>query len=219
MLKIKTYQGGYDKNLSYLLWCEKSKHSAIIDPAVDPAPIIDYIENKNLILSKLIITHSHYDHIKYLDDFIYYYPNIQICCHKTSKNLYSPNNIKNLSNNEVLLLGEILIIALFTPGHYHDSICYWIKNNNLLFTGDTMFVGRTGRTISKTSNIAQLYDSVYEKILKLPENTTILPGHHYGYSVSITIKENKSISNFFQCNSLKEFEKIMANFEENYKKK
>ena len=219
MLKIKTYQGGYDKNFSYLLWCEKSKHAAIIDPAVNPNSITEYIEKENLILSKIMITHSHYDHIKYLDDFIYYYPNIQICCHEESKKLYSPNNIKSLGDNEVIMLGEILIISIFTPGHYHDSICYWIKNDNLLFTGDTMFVGRTGRTISNTSNISELYDSIYEKIFQLPENTKILPGHHYGYIPSITIKENKSISAFFQCNSLQDFKKIMAKFEENYKKK
>ena len=83
----------------------------------------------------------------------------------------------------------------------------------MLFTGDTIFVGRTGRTISKRSNIRDLYNSVYKIILKLPQDTIIYPGHHYGHKLSISIKENIRISNFFQCNNFVEFKNVMENFE------
>ena len=121
-----------------------------------------------------------------------------------------------ISNNEIISIGELLLIALYTPGHYHDSICYWDKKNKKLFTGDTVFVGRTGRVKSSTSNIEDLYNSVYEIILTLPQDTKIYPGHHYGYSPTITIKENIQNSNFFQCKSLDEFVVIMKNFEKKY---
>ena len=78
-----------------------------------------------------------------------------------------------------------------------------------------MFVGRTGRTISNTSNIEQLYDSVYNRLLILPDNTLIYPGHHYGYKANISIKNNIKLFDFFQCKSLPEFKKIMINFEKN----
>ena len=215
---IKSFEGGFDKNYCYLIWCKETKYAAIIDPATNPIPILETIENLNLKLSKIIITHTHFDHIKFLDDYLYYYPTIQINCHEKSKQIFKLNNTLGLCDNETISLGEILIISLFTPGHYFDSICYWIKNNNLLFTGDTVFVGRPGRTISKTSNINDLFDSIYSKIFSLPEDTLILPGHHYGYKKTITIKENKLISKFFSCNSFEEFKNTMHKFESNYKK-
>ena len=108
-----------------------------------------------------------------------------------------------------------MIICLDTPGHYHDSMCFWNKKSKSLFTGDTMFVGRTGRTISKTSNIRQLYNSVYDVLLNLPLDTIIYPGHHYGYTKSISIKDNIILSKFFSCTSFEEFQKVMNNFEAN----
>ena len=214
-MKIKSFLGGFDKNFSYLIWCDKTKYAAIIDPAVEPIKILEYIEGNQLVLTKILITHSHYDHIKYLDDYLFKYPNIQICCFEEAAKLYKNNNLKGLVDNEVIALGEILIIVLYTPGHYYDSICFWIKNENCIFTGDTIFVGRTGRTKSKTSDISKLYESVYKKILTLPDKTEIYPGHHYGHIPTITIKKNKEISDFFQCNSLNEFIEVMKNFESN----
>ena len=218
-MNIKCFQGGFDKNFSYLIWCEKTNTAAIIDPAVNPIPILELIEKKSLILSKIFITHTHHDHFQYLSDYLFYYPNIEICCHKSSIKYFCDSNITGLEDNEIILIGETFVTALFTPGHYHDSICYWIKQNNTLFTGDTMFVGRTGRTISTTSNIVQLYESIYSIILSLSDNTKIYPGHNYGYKKNITLKNNKIISKFFSCNSLNEFIKEMENFELNYKKK
>ena len=215
-MKIETFQGGYDKNFSYIVWCEKTKFAAIIDPAVESNQIIEKIKNLNLILTKIMITHTHFDHYRYLTDFTYYYPNIEIICHKESKKVFKDYNCRLISNNEIISIGELLLIALYTPGHYHDSICYWDKKNKKLFTGDTVFVGRTGRVKSSTSNIEDLYNSVYEIILTLPQDTKIYPGHHYGYSPTITIKENIQNSNFFQCKSLDEFVVIMKNFEKKY---
>ena len=97
-------------------------------------------------------------------------------------------------------------------------MCYWHKDEDMLFTGDTIFVGRTGRTISNGSNISDLYNSVYDIILKLPMQTTIYPGHHYGFSKTTTIQDNIKYSNFFTCKTLDEFILIMKNFENNRNK-
>ena len=70
MIQIKHFIGGYDKNLSYLIWCKKSKEAAIVDPAVKINPIIDYIDKNKLKLKKVLITHTHGDHIQYLKDII-----------------------------------------------------------------------------------------------------------------------------------------------------
>ena len=106
-----------------------------------------------------------------------------------------------------------MITVLHTPGHYPDSVCFWNKKGSCVFTGDTMFVGRTGRTIGAKSNNSYLYTSIYDELLKLPQQTVIYPGHHYGYKKSITLKENIMLSPFFQCNSEDEFIRVMEQYE------
>jgi glyoxylase-like metal-dependent hydrolase (beta-lactamase superfamily II) len=85
--------------------------------------------------------------------------------------------------------------------------------DSILFTGDTLFVGRTGRVISAKSDIAALYDSVYNKILTMDGNTRIYPGHDYGEEPTVTLKENIKISHLLQARNLKDFEQRMDEFE------
>ena len=213
-MKIKFFIGGFDKNLSYLLWCESSHKSVLIDASTEVTEIIEYIEAKHLNLEKILITHTHFDHIKYLDDIVYQHPQVQICGHSNPEEKMG-GNYRGLHHHEIISIGMEMITVLHTPGHYPDSVCYWNKKNDCLFTGDTMFVGRTGRTVGIRSNISHLYSSVYDTLLGLPEETMIYPGHHYGHKSSLTIKENIALSSFFQCKSEKEFIQIMENFENN----
>ena len=78
-----------------------------------------------------------------------------------------------------------------------------------------MFVGRSGRTVSAKSNISHLYNSIYTELLSLPKETNIYPGHHYGYTRSVSLDENKRLSPFFQCGSEEEFIQVMEEFEKN----
>jgi len=216
-MNVKRFQGGYDKNFCYVVSCEETKMAAIIDPSVEINPVIEYIESNNLILDKVLITHTHHDHIYYLGDFINLYPLMKVYA---SANARLPKTVdfKKIEHNDVVMVGKHFILSLFTPGHYIDSICYWVKSQNIIFTGDTMFVGRTGRTISSGSNIKDLYYSTYDILLKLPSDTVIFPGHHYGFRKNITLRENMKLSNFFQCKSFSEFDKVMQNFEKSRKR-
>ena len=72
-MKIKRFQGGFDNNFCYVLLCDETRTAAIIDPSVEINPVIEYIDSNDLILDKILITHTHYDHIHYLDDFINLY--------------------------------------------------------------------------------------------------------------------------------------------------
>ena len=211
-MKIKSFEGGFDKNFCYLIWCEKTKYAAIVDPSVNITPTIEYIEKSDLILTKILITHTHHDHIFYLDEFIHLFPNIEVLCHEKHVKTFK-HYIKKLSDYEIITLGQEILISIHTPGHYSDSLCFWNKKNKCIFTGDTIFVGRTGRTVSNNSNIEDLYNSVYEKIFSLPIDTLIYPGHNYGFSNTITIKDNISLSNFFTCKSFEEFKLVMERFE------
>lgn len=213
-MQVKSFLGGFDKNFSYLIWCSDTREAAIIDAAVEISPILETIELHNLKLRKIIITHTHHDHIKYLQDFIYYYPLIKIIGHSQPLKKMG-KSYQGVEHHENISLGKTMFTTIHTPGHYLDSICIWNMKSKFLFTGDTMFVGRTGRTVSANSNIDDLYHSVYTRLLTLPEDTLIYPGHHYGFAKEITIKENIKHSKFFQCNGLDEFKSVMSSFEKN----
>jgi len=212
-MKIKSFQGGYDKNFTYVIWCSQTKLASIIDPSTEINPIIEYIENHDLILSKILITHTHHDHIAYLNDFLDLFNNIIVYCYHQPVNL--KNDFIGLNDNEMIMIGNQELTAIYTPGHLSDSMCFWNKEHNILFTGDTIFVGRTGRIKSQSSNIKQLYDSVYNKILILPQQTMIYPGHHYGCYPCITIQKNIDLFDFFSCQTFEEFCIIMEDFEKN----
>ena len=66
-MKIQSFQGGFDKNFCYLIWCDKTKQAALIDASTEINPIIEFIEDNQLLLTKILITHSHHDHIYYID--------------------------------------------------------------------------------------------------------------------------------------------------------
>ena len=211
-MKVKFFLGGFDNNLSYLAWCESSHKAALVDASTEITEIIECIENNKLNLEKILVTHTHFDHIKYLDDIVHQYPKVQICGHINPEEKMG-NKYRGLNHHEVISIGMEMITVLHTPGHYPDSVCFWNKKSSLVFTGDTMFVGRTGRTIGAKSNNSYLYSSIYDKLLKLPQQTVIYPGHHYGYKKSITLKENISLSPFFQCDSEDEFIRVMEQYE------
>ena len=216
-MKIKSFQGGFDKNLSYLIWCESTHISGIVDASVNMTKINEFIETHNLKLEKVFITHTHSDHINFLHDILYQFPQAQICGFENPEYKFG-DYYRKLKHHEIITLGSEMITCLYTPGHYPDSLCYWNKKDKCLFTGDTMFVGRTGRTIGKKSNISHLYSSIYQQILTLPNNTKIYPGHHYGYTTNISLKENIMLSPFFQCSSEDEFIMVMEDYEKGRRK-
>ena len=180
-MNIQSFQGGYDKNFSYIVWCPQTKLAAIIDPSTEITHIMEYIENNDLILSKILVTHTHHDHIAYLNDFLDLFQNLIVYCYHKPLNM--KNHFVGLNHNEVVIIGNNTLTTIYTPGHLSDSICFWNRENNVVFTGDTMFVGRSGRVQSSSSDIKQLYHSIYNKLLRLPKNTIVYPGHHYGCSL------------------------------------
>ena len=207
---IRTFRGGYDNNFSYLISCMKTGIQFLIDAAISLDKIKPYI---NQPLSALLITHTHGDHIAHLNDILDEYPNAKYIgyknlIHKSNKYEFSPVN-----DQDRILLGKINIKIIYTPGHFPDSLCYVMEN--IIFTGDTLFVGRTGRTISTNASTKELYYSIYDKILSLPGNTLIYPGHDYGEKPTISLKENIKISPLLQAKSEKDFIERMANYEAN----
>ena len=206
---IQSFEGGYDKNYSYLLSCLETISSIIVDASLELSRLQPFIKTRP---AAILITHSHHDHIKYINEYIEKYPEIKVIGHPKSKlNNTSESNYLPMEDSSIFKLGDLEIKTIHTPGHYYDSVCYLV--DNVIFTGDTLFIGRTGRTLSKGSNTSDLYNSVYKKLLNLPGNTIIYPGHNYGSKPTMTISENIKISNLLQASGEKEFIDRMKNYE------
>ena len=206
---IQSFEGGYDKNYSYLLSCLETISSIIVDASLELSRLQPFIKTRP---AAILITHSHHDHIKYINEYIEKYPEIKVIGHPKSKlNNTSESNYLPMEDSSVFKLGDLEIKTIHTPGHYYDSVCYLV--DNVIFTGDTLFIGRTGRTLSKGSNTSDLYNSVYKKLLNLPGNTIIYPGHNYGSKPTMTISENIKISNLLQASGEKDFIDRMKNYE------
>ena len=206
---IQSFEGGYDKNYSYLLTCLETISSIIVDASLESRRLQPFIKSRP---DAILITHSHHDHIKYINEYIEKYPEIKVIGHPKSKlNNTSESNYLPMEDSSIFKLGDLEIKTIHTPGHYYDSVCYLV--DNVIFTGDTLFIGRTGRTLSKGSNISDLYNSVYKKLLTLPGSTIIYPGHNYGSKPTMTISENIKISTLLQASGEKDFIDRMKNYE------
>ena len=207
---IRTFLGGYDDNLTYLVTCNRTGAQVIIDAAVEIEKTLDFITNYPVAI---LITHSHSDHVVYLEEYVAQYPKVTILGHEGSPLSKDNDNFQNINDNQHFVIGELNFTGIHTPGHYFDSICYQLPP--VLFTGDTMFVGRTGRVKGKKSDLSALYDSIYNKILKMPGNIRIYPGHDYGDSPTISLQDNIKNSPLLRAKDINDFKIRMANYEKN----
>ena len=208
---IRSFKGGYDDNLTYLASCMRTGNQFLVDASVPLSQIHNFLNKRGLIA--LFITHTHGDHIAFLEEYLDAFPNLVVMVYKESESKIKCDYIKPVKEGDMITVGQLSVEVFYTPGHYNDSVCYYL--DGVLFTGDTLFIGRTGRTISKGSDIKKLYKSIYNTILELPHSTIIYPGHDYGTKMSMTIKENISISPLLQAEDEDEFIKRMAEYEAN----
>ena len=207
---IQSFRGGYDNNFSYLVTCKNTQTQFLVDAAIPIQEIVPYVF-KNI--SFIFITHTHGDHIAYLNDVIEYYPEITVVIFQNSVKRINGGKTMGVEDKDTISTGNLAVEVMYTPGHYEDCLCFQLEN--VLFTGDTLFVGRTGRTVSSKSDTRKLYNSVYKKILLLPEKTQIYPGHDYGPKPHCTLKENIKMSPLFCAVDENDFVKRMEEYERN----
>ena len=161
--------------LSYLVYDDRSKQAALIDPSTEITEQIylDAIKELGLTLSYVIDTHTHADHIssaRSLRDST----QAKIVMH-----IDAPAQTKDIGakDGDVLSLGTSSLLIKHTPGHTNDSIT--VYGEHAVYTGDTLLIGGTGRTDFQQGDSEALYDSIWEKIMNMPEDTILYPGHNY----------------------------------------
>ncbi|MDB9831500.1 MBL fold metallo-hydrolase [Candidatus Pelagibacter sp.] len=199
----------FDKNSStytYLIASKKGREALIIDPVLENIDIyIKALNELNLKLVKVIDTHIHADHITGASQL-----NEKTNC-STIMGAHSPSDAVEIKvkEDEIIKIDELKIKAIYTPGHTSDS--YSFLMNNFLFSGDTLLINGTGRTDFQNGNAKDAYDSIFNKLLKLPEETILYPAHDYNGKKMSTIGNEKKFNPRLQVNNKNEYVEIMNN--------
>ena len=191
---------------TYLLSSGKGREALLIDPVIEKTDeYISYLKNLELKLVKVIDTHIHADHITGLNEL-----NKRTNCTRVmgEKSQSEVIDLK-LKDSEKIKIENIEINALYTPGHTDCSYSFLMKDR--VFTGDTLLINGTGRTDFQSGSPYDAYDSLFNKLLKLPEDTLVFPGHDYNGKKNSTIKSEINNNPRLQVSSKDEYADIMNN--------
>jgi glyoxylase-like metal-dependent hydrolase (beta-lactamase superfamily II) len=195
----------YGDNFSYVIADETSQEAAVVDPSFNTDAITQCLTEKKLHLKYIINTHGHSDHTAGNEDIKHAF-GAKIVAHKLS----NINKDISVEDGDFILVGKIPIKVIYTPGHTRDSICLLV-DGKLLLTGDTLFVGECGRTDLPGGSVEEMYDSLFNKLIKLDDNVEVYPGHDYGEKPHSTIGFEKKTNYVLEKRTLEEFIKFMRN--------
>jgi hydroxyacylglutathione hydrolase len=190
-------------NFSYIIADDTTRETAVVDPSFNAGEIIRILKAESLALRYVINTHGHSDHTAGNEELHSIF-GVKTVAHKLSRT----NADIAVDDGDVIRVGNVSIKVIHTPGHTPDSICLLVDKKKLL-TGDTLFVGECGRTDLAGGNSRNMYNSLFNKSLKLSDDVEVYPGHDYGAKPSSTIGEEKRSNYTLQPRSLAEFIEFM----------
>ncbi|GMQ59018.1 MBL fold metallo-hydrolase [Vallitalea sediminicola] len=204
-MKVKTMMLGILQTNVYVVYDEESKDAVVIDPVGDEDRIIRFIEENNLILMGILVTHGHFDHIGVVDAIRDRFGVPVFTSEEEGKIMADPNRNLSLSlmrkvvsvdNDEIvgdkdtLEFGELKFDCIVVPGHSPESVCYYNSENDILFCGDTLFAGSIGRTDFYDGPENALINNIKNRLMNLPEETRAYPGHGFQTTIGYEKKTN-----------------------------
>ena len=190
---------------TYLIASAKGREAVIIDPVLENVEdYISVLKQLDLKLVKVIDTHIHADHITGASKLKQATNCITIMGEHTPADTVE---IK-VKDDEIIDIDNLKIKSMYTPGHTSDSYSFLL--DNYLFTGDTLLINGTGRTDFQNGSSKDAYNSLFNNILKLPEETLVYPGHDYNGKFSSTIGKEKKYNPRLQVKSEDEYIDLMS---------
>ena len=190
---------------TYLIASAKGREAVIIDPVIENVEkYISLLKELDLKLVKVIDTHIHADHITGASKL----KKATNC--STIMGEHTPADAVEIKvkDGEKVKIDQIEIKAIYTPGHTSDS--YSFLMDKYLFSGDTLLINGTGRTDFQNGSSEDAYNSLFNKLLKLPDDTLLYPGHDYNGKLVSTIGNEKKLNPRLQVNSADEYAEIMS---------
>jgi Zn-dependent hydrolases, including glyoxylases len=208
MITIKQFTFNFFGENTYLLY-DETKDAVIIDCGCimpeEEKKLSVFLEKNDLTLKKLLSTHYHFDHV-IGNTYIFHKYGIRPEIHRDEKNAATPTlnmqaskfgipmnfeeiePLRYIEDNEEIRFGNSVLKAILVPGHSPASLAFYSEADNLLFSGDTLFQDSIGRTDLWGGDFGTLIINLEERLLTLPDNTTVYPGH----GPSTTIGNEKS---------------------------
>lgn len=186
----------------YICCNKETKEGFVVDPGDDSLKIRNYINSMDIKLTAILLTHGHFDHVGAVKELKEKY-NVKVYASEMEKETLEDSR-RNLTSffgapftleadiyvkdEELLEIAGIKMKFILTPGHTPGSGCYYVEDNGILFSGDTLFQASRGRTDFPGGSEKQIIYSIIDKLLVLPGDTMVLPGH----MDSTTIDEEKA---------------------------
>lgn len=189
----------------YIISNEETKEAFIIDPGEEAGRIEGKLQEEQLELKAILLTHGHFDHIMAVNDLLekhrveVYIGEHEVelledpyknCSGSMMNRPYIAKAQRTLRDNDELELAGMNIKVLYTPGHTGGGVCYFLEEEKVLFSGDTVFCQSVGRSDLPTGNGRVLEASIHEKIVPLPDDVQIFPGHGDSTLISYEKKYN-----------------------------
>ena len=191
---------------TYIISSGKGREALIIDPVIEHTKkYIKILKDLELKLVKVIDTHIHADHISGLNELNKETECTRIMGEKSESEVIDIR----VKDSEKIKIENVELTTIYTPGHTECSYSYLM--NDRVFTGDTLLINGSGRTDFQGGNAKDQYNSIFERLLKLPEKTLVYPAHDYNGKKFSTIKDEKNNNPRLQVNSSDEYIKIMDN--------
>lgn len=194
---------GYDSNFSYFV--VSGGKCLVVDP-VDVGRLEKVMEEYNLNLEGILITHSHFDHVEGVEALVDKYE-VPVYGHGLIKErVEGIDDFSPLADGEKLMIGDSEIEVIHTPGHIDDAVCYLVDGEEVL-TGDTLFIEGCGRADFLHSNVEDLWNSLV-RLRGLSDEVKVYPGHDYGSMPVSTIGHEKAHNKYLLCASFEEFRSL-----------
>ena len=191
---------------TYIIASGKGREALIVDPVIENTnKYLKVLKELDLKLVKVIDTHIHADHISGLNEL----SKRTNCTKIMGKHSVSEVVDIRVKDNEKIKIENIELISMYTPGHTDCS--YSFLMNDRVFTGDTLLINSTGRTDFQNGNSYDAYDSLFNKLLKLPEKTLVYPAHDYNGKKHSTVENEKNNNPRLQVSSAEEYAEKMNN--------
>lgn len=203
-LILKQMEVGPADNFIYFIGDAQTKEIAVVDPAWDVDYLCSEAEKESLTITCILLTHGHPDHVNGIDEILSKH-DVPAYISKHEAAYYKPQhkNIVEVEDGEKIKIGNIEIECILTPGHTPGGHC--LKYENVLITGDTIFIDGCGRCDLPGGDAKKMYKSLYDIIMKLPDETLLYVGHNYGTTAVATLGSQKKTNPYLLCGSMKEF--------------